>query len=83
MAKKTTIQRMREVRRLLEQLEGIGLGPHTESYQGLEEITKTYVKYGKGASGVLPLPAETSRVLIYELSEKQDIPCTILLKKLD
>lgn len=68
---------MREVKHLMNQLEELGLEPHVSEFQG---IAQEYIRHGRSCTGAILLPSFTGKALIYELSEKQDIPCTMVLK---
>lgn len=80
MPHKSKIQRMREVKNLMEQLQQLGLGPHVDSVRDFQEIANTFVQTGRGAYGIIPLPSQTDRVLVYELTDKTNVACNIILK---
>lgn len=82
MAKKTRMERMREARRLMEQMEGLGLGPHLEAICDFQRIVHQYIQDGKGECGIIPLPEGTDRAIVYDLSATKEVPCTVVLKSL-
>jgi hypothetical protein len=77
MPPKSRLQRMREVRRLSYQLEVVGIDADSGPAQDFSAVAKTYIDTGKGVAGAIPLP---QCVLWYELTERVDVPCTVVLK---
>lgn len=71
---------MREVRTLKEQLENIGLGPHVASVQEFIDIAEGFVQTGINQTGVIKLPSETDRVLVFELVNKKNVSSNIVIK---
>lgn len=70
---------MREIRHIMEQLDGLGLGPNIPAIEEFIHVTEEYVRTGKGLHGMIPLNG-TDRVIVYELEEKRDKTCHIILK---
>lgn len=77
---KTKIQRMREVKRLMEQLESVGLGPHVISVQEFSTIADAFIQNGINQTGIIRLPFETERILVYELINKTNKASNIIIK---
>lgn len=80
---KPKILRMREVRRLREQLEDIGLGPHVAAVEELLALFDAYVSDGRARNGAIPLPSGTGRSIVYDLPDKTDQVCSVLLKRVE
>lgn len=76
---KTTIERLKEVRALYEQLFSFGLSPDLDGVATFRGLANHFVKTGEGASGKIPLVG-FKRNLVYKLSNQSHIDSTIVLQ---
>lgn len=79
MKRKEVPERIQEIRRLYEQLDGLGLHDGFDEIVAFKKIANDYVKHGTPASGSIHLP-QAKRKLVYVLTTRKDRPCTIILK---
>lgn len=74
---KTLYRRVTEIKEISAQISKLGLSDH-EGVEEFYEITKEYIKTGKPCEGSIALRG-TKRTLVYMLSGKNDVPCSVTL----
>ena len=71
--------RIEEIKNIYLQLEQLGLDDRFDAIVNFKKLANSYVKDGIGSNGVMPINS-INRVLCYRFSEKEDVPCDIVLR---
>lgn len=76
---KSVAKRIEEIKNIYLQLDALGIDDRFYEIEQFKKIANAYVRDGIGINGVIPIPA-IHRTICYKLTEKENVPCTVVMK---